>query len=336
MGKYLDKILRHFLPYRELRAEHSGHLLTRLDRRPIKIRPTEVLGFSCVRNELLRLPYFLKYHREMGVDRFFFVDNDSTDSTVDHLLSQTDVHVFHTDASYAESKCGVDWLNVLLKHFGTGHWTMTLDADELFVYPMCEKVPLRKLLEYLEQSGAQAVMTFLLDMYSEKPIKDSVYTSGEPFLSTCEYFDSDSYHVRGKNGVPVRGGPRHRLFWEGKNREKPSPVLRKIPMVKWREDLSYEASTHVIPNVKHAELTGVLQHFKFFSDFHSYAEKETERKEHWDNAAQYGTYWDVLQEDREITAYYHASKRYSGSRQLVKKGLMQLPEDYLDFVKTYL
>ena len=95
----------------------------------------DVLCFSCVRDEALRLPWFLEYHRRIGVDRFFVVDNGSSDGSTDFLLDQADVTVYYTVDSYAANRCGMVWLDELLESHGNGHWSLTLDADELLVYP---------------------------------------------------------------------------------------------------------------------------------------------------------------------------------------------------------
>ncbi len=57
-----------------------------------------------VRNEALRLPSTLRQHRALGVNRFFVVDNGSTDGTLDLLAGEPDVHVFTTADSYAGSR----------------------------------------------------------------------------------------------------------------------------------------------------------------------------------------------------------------------------------------
>ena len=311
----------------------TKHSLVRRDQRTIDIDANEVLCFACIRNEKLRLPYFLDYHRELGVNRFFLIDNASSDGTVDYLLKRSDVHVYHTEGSYGESRCGVDWLNQLLAQYANGHWTLTLDADELLVYPYCEKVRLRLLTEYLNITGVDGVVTFLLDMYSDKPIRDTEYKSGTPFQNICEYFDVDTYHERDACGLPYRGGPRHRLFWAGQDRPKPSPVLKKVPMVKWRPGLEFEASTHVIKQLRVSSLTGVLQHFKFFSDFYTNAKQEAERKEHWDGAAQYESYWRVLSQNPDLSAFHKGSIRYLNSTQLIEQGLIKMPDDFERFAR---
>ena len=306
--------------------------LQKFDDQKTNINKDDILAFCCVRNEHLRLPYFIEYHRKLGVNRFFIIDNGSDDGTLDFLLADDQVHVFHTDASYADSRCGVDWLNLLLMKFGTDHWSLTLDADELFIYPECETKNLRTLVRYLESTGEQAMVTFMLDMYSSKPIKDSIAKPGQEFIEICDNFDADTYHLLDENGTPIRGGPRHRLFWHGKNQEKPSPVLKKIPFVKWRKDLSYQASTHILQNVQLSELTGALQHYKFFSDFYELAKEEVQRKEHWDGAAQYETYWSILEKNPNLTAFFSGSVKYTDSSQLVNLNLMNMPDKYQSFV----
>lgn len=306
--------------------------MLRIDSNNIDIKKSEIIAFSCIRNELLRLPYFLKYHRDLGIDRFIFIDNASSDGSTNFLLSQNDVHVFYTEDSYAKSKCGVDWLNELLREYSFNHWALTLDADELFVYPLCETVDLHLLTRYLDMCGSQGVLTFMLDMYSDRAIKETYYTSGTSFLDVCRFFDVDTYVDMDKDNIPVRGGPRNRLFWQGYERDKPSPVLKKVPLVKWRNDLTYEASTHLISNVKLSSLTGVIQHFKLFSDFYKYAKSETERKEHWDGAAQYNSYWDVLRNNPDLCALFEGSMPYENSMQLVDLGMIRFPDSYASFI----
>jgi hypothetical protein len=88
--------------------------LQRLDAHPIHDTPGEIRAFLTVRNEALRLPSTRRHHRALGVDRFFVVDNGSTDGTLDLLANETDVHVFATADSYAGSHWGVHWMNAML------------------------------------------------------------------------------------------------------------------------------------------------------------------------------------------------------------------------------
>ena len=62
-----------------LRAQRKGRQLVCVADRTSKIRKTDVLCFVTLRNEKVRLKYFLEYYRERGVSHFFFVDDQSND-----------------------------------------------------------------------------------------------------------------------------------------------------------------------------------------------------------------------------------------------------------------
>ena len=120
------------------------------------ISPSDILLFSTLRNERVRLPYLLRYYRDLGVDHFLFVDNDSDDGTGEYLSRQPDVSVWSTSHSYKRSRFGVDWLMWLQGRYGHGHWTLSVDADEFFVYPFCDTRPLRALTDWLDASSIKA------------------------------------------------------------------------------------------------------------------------------------------------------------------------------------
>ena len=310
--------------------------LIQCDSHRIDIGADEILLFCCMRNESLRLPFFLEYYRLLGVDRFIFIDNASDDGSADILHTQPDVHVFYTDESYASSRCGVSWLNSVLSRFAVGHWALVVDADELLVYPDCERTRLRDLTGFLDATNSQALQTFMLDMYAGGPLREAHYRQGTDFRTTCPFFDTDSYsypsEVEGYR-IPVRGGVRRRLFWEGRNHGRGQPpYLPKVPLVKWREDLEYQASTHLIEGVQRSNLTGVLQHFKLFSDFAQMANREVERKEHWDSAAQYSAYALVLNREPDLSPMYEGSVPYRDSMQLVEMGFMQMPQEWAQLI----
>ena len=102
--------------------------MKKLDTLKIPSAREEIRLFLVGRDEGLRLPFLIEHYRLAGVDRFFVVDNGSTDGMTDFLLSQKDVHVFYTEDSYKENKAGVSWVNQLLDQYGVGHWCLVVDA----------------------------------------------------------------------------------------------------------------------------------------------------------------------------------------------------------------
>ena len=53
--------------------------------RTAAIKKSQVLLFTTIKDEYIRLPYFLEYYRNLGVGHFLFVDNGSSDEGPDYL-----------------------------------------------------------------------------------------------------------------------------------------------------------------------------------------------------------------------------------------------------------
>ncbi len=211
-------------------------MLKRLDERSIRDSDTELRAVLVVRNESLRLPQLLDHHRKLGVDRFFVVDNDSSDGTRDCLLAQPDVHVFFTDGSFRDEKAL--WRLELLESYCEDRWTLHLDGDELFVFPDCEELSLRDFCHFAESEEARGVVAPLVDMYPPEPLDALDYEPGTSLIEACPYFDAVGYdliHRRKKVSPPFRlyGGARARVLYEG-GRRKTSPRVR---LADWLFDL---------------------------------------------------------------------------------------------------
>lgn len=198
----------------------SGVELRRIDSRPIPSTNEEVRASLIVRNESERLPAILDHHREIGVDRFFIVDNGSTDGTVDLLLAEPDVQLFSTDAPFRTRKAY--WRHALLGEFFSECWGLHLDADELFVYPGMEQIGLRRFCGFLDREGVVGIFAVLVDMYAKESIERVPYRAGDSLVECFPYFDRDGYHLRfrGKRrrravapAFQVSGGPRERVFF---------------------------------------------------------------------------------------------------------------------------
>ena len=295
------------------------------------LAPGEILVVGCLRNEGLRLPDFLAHHRALGADRFLLIDNASDDGSTEYLLAQDDVCLFHTAEPYSEGRHGVTWANEVLHAHAVGHWALILDVDELFIFPGYERAGLRPLLDWLDSIEGQAMIAPMLDMYPRGSLARTAYEPGKSLIAACPYFDATGYtRVKSANGLEVihRGGPRQRLFWDGVNRTFPAPVLRKIPLVKWRADLTLEASTHVLRGARLAPTTGLLLHFKFLQDFASAANIEAARREHFMEARQYVAYSDVMTGAPNLSIHWEGSVHYEDSWQLVDLGMMHVPDGY--------
>ena len=297
----------------------------------------DILTFMAVRNELLRLPAVLEHYRRIGVDRFFIVDNGSSDGTRDFLSAQDDVDLFATEGSYAESKFGMDWLHTLMDRFANGHWILNIDADELFIYPHHENTTLKRLCAFLDRTRSTAMLSILLDMYSDKAIDQTTYRCGGSLLETCPYFDGGPYKILRSQLFPhveLRGGPRARVFWDA-NTGFFSPTVSKVPLVKWVTGCRYISGQHYMEGpLSLSNLTGALLHFKFLHDFCVRATEESTREEHFASAREYKLYKRKLDEQQGLTLYYSGSIRYRDSGQLIAGKIIRTLPAFEEYVQN--
>ena len=297
-----------------------------------QIRKNDILLFCTLRNEGVRLPYFLKYYRDMGVSHFFFVDNDSTDGTSELLAEQPDVSVWHTRKSYKRARFGMDWVNWLLRKYGHDHWCLTVDPDEFFVYPFCDTRPLPALTDWLEASSIKSFSAMLLDMYPKGRIDAVPYQAGQNPLEIASWFDSGNYTLKRNHllgNLWIQGGPRARVFFA--DRPEAAPALNKVPLVKWHHRYAYASSTHMLLprglNKVYDEwggekASGALLHTKFLSTFNAKAMEELKRREHYAGSQEYVAYANALQDNPELWCKW--SEKYINWRQLEILGLMSM------------
>lgn len=314
-------LARAFLKRRQLAtvADRTRHL-----------RPAPILLFSAVRNERIRLPYFLEYYRKLGVDHFLFVDNGSDDGSGEYLAAQNDVSLWSTFAGYKQSRHGMDWIMHLLRRYGTGNWCLTVDVDEFLVYPFSEMRPLRALTDWLDASRARTFSSMMLDMYPKGGMQEQPYREGQNPFEIAQFFDSGNYTITRNwkyRNLWIQGGPRARMFF-GETPEI-APAMNKIPLVKWEAGFAYVSSTHMmLPrglNLVYDEgggekPSGCLLHAKFLNTFDEKAQEEAMRRQHYANGAEYAAYRDSAEMDHDMWCNW--SEKYVNWRQLEILGLM--------------
>jgi glycosyl transferase family 2 len=312
------------------RAFRSRRQLAAVSDRTGGIASNAILCFSTVRNEILRLPFFLEHYRKLGVEHFLFVDNGSDDGTREYLAKQPDVSLWGTDHGYKQSRFGVDWLTWLQVKHGHGRWCLTVDADEILVYPHCDTRPLRTLTDWLDARNLPSFGALLLDMYPKGAVDAQTYQSGQdPFDILC-WFDQDDYIGKMQHRsyyLSVQGGARGRMFF-GDQPER-APHLNKIPLVKWNRRFAYVSSTHAaLPRRLNDAFdmgdvqkpTGVLLHSKFLHIVIEKSREEKQRQQHFTHSDLYNTYYDRLISNPDL--WSESSVNYTGWRILMESKVM--------------
>lgn len=315
---------------RLIRAVRKSFELTAVQDNTAAIKPRDVILVATMRNEKVRLPYFIRYYRDMGVQHFLIVDNGSDDGTAEFFDGMEDVSLWATTASYRRSTFGVDWVNWLCRRFAHGHWTLVVDPDEFFIYPFCDTRPIQALTDWLDNSGIRSFSAMLLDLYPKGRLEDQPYVEGQSPMEVASWFDSGNYTIKRNptyGNLWIQGGPRSRVFFP--DRPEKAPALNKTPLVKWHRKYAFVSSTHaLLPrglNQVYDEwggekASGILLHTKFLDTFGAKAREELERKQHYAGSVEYTAYAEQLKGEPELWCKW--SEKYLNWRQLEILGLM--------------
>jgi len=315
---------------RLIRALRKRRELVLLANRTEAIGARDILLFCTIRNEARRLPEFLRHYRALGVAQFLIVDNDSKDGSVDLLADQPDVSLWQTKASYRAARYGMDWLQGLMMRYGHGHWCVTVDADELLIYPHHGTRPLPALTDWLDGEGETRFGALMLDLYPKGPLDAQPRSTGQNPVDVLPWYDAGNYTITRKPDISalwIQGGPRSRVFFA--DTPARGPTLTKVPLVKWHWRYTYLNSTHsLLPRHLNRiydtsggeKLSGVLLHTKFLPEVIEKSAEEKQRHQHFGVPADFAHYYDALIAAPDL--WTPASSRYRGWQQLEAEGLM--------------
>jgi len=261
----------------------------------------DLLVVSVVRNEMTMLPYFFEHYRKLGITCFVFVDNGSTDGTEEYLRNQTDVVLYATETEYKHANYGVAWQQAVLGNHCLGKWVVLADADEFLVYPGYEYRPFAEFLAEVEKQKADAVLTFMVDMYPFGSLAEADFTKASPFQAAPWHdakpliewrLGSGQY----SNATNYLSGLRQRLA-------KPSPpnafTSQKIALVRYQPWLRFSEGLHNAANIKTAKDIAAFAHFKYHAAFEQKVREEIRRGQHYNNAEEYKRYVELLNDASE-------------------------------------
>ncbi|WP_273691704.1 glycosyltransferase family 2 protein [Ketogulonicigenium vulgare] len=309
------------------RSLKSRGVMRPLYDRTAAIGAGDILAVVVLRNEMQRLPHFLEHHRQRGISHFLCVDNGSDDGSRDYLAAQPDVSLWLTDAAYRNARFGLDWATSLLARYGHGHWCLTLDVDELLIYPYYETRDLYALTHWLRGQGLDRFPAMMLDLYPKGPL-GSAAPARNP-LDQLQWFDAGNYTIAVQpkmQNLWIQGGVRSRVFFS--DAPQKGPTLTKVPLIFWHRDYVYVNSTHsALParlnwfyNEAGEMPSGVLLHTKFMDTIVAKSAEELQRGQHFARPAQYRDYHAAL--TQHPTLWSEHSTRLTSWRQLEALGLL--------------
>jgi len=295
--------------------------------RSTAIKSSEGIVLCNVRDEAELLPHFLKHYREIGVKRFAFVDNGSTDRTLPFLLDQSDCDVFQFSGSFKVFRAGMIWKNLLILTYMSAKWFFSADADEHAVYDGWPSIGLDEFANRMSMKGRSAVTALMVDMYSNGPIAKAHIEPSRSLLETCPFFDGDGYEIMLPENwrkddflkLAARGGPMHRLF----GMTSKWGWMAKTPLI--LEPSIYFHDPHsVLPvGLNFTPMEIALLHFRFSASLIQKISRVTDHRQHAEQGIRnYQNLGIRIGEDPEFGFLYPGSIKFKTPQQFIERSMI--------------
>lgn len=308
--------------------------------RQLRYGHDELLVTSVVRNGEFYVRSFMDHYLSLGATHFVFLDNGSTDRTVEMLCRHENVTVLQTDAIYYKYENTMK--RYLAEEFSMGSWHLCSDIDEHFDYPYSEFLRLRDFLRYLNQRRYTAVIAQVLDMFSDQPLAQLDSKSADRLEELHQYYDlSDIVRLPIVEALGVfhptldnaklnfhRGGIRKALFGTDSGLSKESLIMmdgKVQPYVSW----------HWTKNARVADISCVLKHYPFLSSFYTKVREAVISGRYGRFTADYVAYKRALDSSGSFCLMRETARKLENLEQLIDEGFLTVSEMYVNWVATH-
>ncbi len=300
----------------------------------------ELVVLILVRNGIAHVESSIEHHFSLGAKHMVFLDNGSTDGTVEALRGHANVSVLRTELPYKEYN--IAFKRYLIERFGRDRWTLSVDVDELFDYPFSDVVGIKSLLGYLNENDYTAVVSHMLDMFPGRPLREEGPRAGEVVQQdSYRFYDISDVRTRPYSEVGdignVLGNGEIELLWGGVHRRVfgGSPLLTKHPLVFLDGRLKpMDLSDHWAGNARVADLTGLLLHYKLVDGIYGQVRREMDERRDLNLGGKYDNYSGVLQETPDLLIRNEASRELGSVNELVGTHLVTVSRRYMRLVDS--
>ncbi|MBK9926896.1 MAG: glycosyltransferase family 2 protein [Anaerolineales bacterium] len=302
----------------------------------------DLVVICVVRNGQEHLKGFIDHHRKIGAKYIVFLDNNSTDLTIElaQQQSQGDVILLKCDLQYGRYRDEFKYW--LAQTFGSGCWCLIADIDERFDFPYSNLIKLSSFLQYLNSYKYSGVYLQMVDLFADKSILD--WPTIENIEERSLWYDHTNIFIdpntatrdtalgnkeTNSNIKALWGGIRKAIF----NVEK----LQTKQTLLFPSRGAYPISPHWIKNADLADVSCALFHYAFDNTFPKRCEEIVRRNSHWSNSIEYRNYLlKINQMGDELTLKTSSAKKLSGINDLVDDGYLIVSEQYMMYVKSIL
>jgi hypothetical protein len=291
--------------------------------------PEELIVLCVVRNGELYVKSFVDHYSSLGVKHMVFLDNGSTDATVE-LLRSYDVTILRSHSRYRQQAMNL----YLLREFARNRWGLLADIDEFFDYPYSDRLSLGAFLQYLNTYGYTAVLTQVLDMFPVEPLDTIDVRPDDDIKARYQYFDisairSEEYSWPGMSNVDIRwhfGGVRSAVVGTDSSLTKPALFLVGRGMAFY--------SVHHVKVARLADVTCLLRHYPFVGSFRAKVDDALRTGAHAKAKWDYEGYARVLRREPHPILASSSAQRLDSVEDLIDAGFLTVSSQYRDWAEV--
>jgi hypothetical protein len=295
----------------------------------------ELLVICVVRNGEEYVQPFMAHYRALGARHLVFLDNGSTDGTVDRLRRYEGVTVLETDAPYELYENTMK--RYLAERFSAARWNLIADIDELFDFPYSDRLGLPDFLRYLNSHRYTAVVAQMLDMFADRPLNASPVEADEDLTSAYRYYDiseivSMDHRLLDVGHLGIRfhqGGIRRKVFGTLNGLTKTALVRmdgRVQPFVAW----------HHVRHARFADVSCVLRHYPFRPSFFRKVQDAVATGRYGRvTSDEYAAYWAVLSNQPDVNLRQETAREWSSLEELIESGFLVVSPAYRRWVAEH-
>ena len=292
----------------------------------------ELLVICVVRNGAEYVRPYVAHYRALGARHLVFLDNGSTDGTVDLLRECDGVTVLQTDAPYERYENSMK--RYLAERFSRGRWNLIADVDELFDFPHSDRIGLRAFLEYLNRHGYTAVVTQMLDMFADRPLAAAPGEPDDELATAYPYYDLSAIVPHDHRLMDV-GHLGIRFHWGGIRRTAFGTAngLTKVALVRMDGRLEPFVAWHHVRHARFADVSCVLRHYPFRPSFYRKVRDAVETGRYGRlTSDEYVAYWAGLSRQPDLNLRLPTARRLASLDELIASGFLVVSPAYRAWV----
>jgi len=297
------------------------------------VKKHDLVVVCVVKNGLLYINKFIDHYTKIGAKHIVFLDNGSTDGTVEVAAGHRDVTILKTDAPFSTFKAQMR--QYLISEFSGSGWVLCADIDEFLDYPYSNVIDINDFIGYLNKNNYNCVACHMLDLFPRFDLKSDYY---HDFVIDSIYYDISNLRSKKYKEEPNNLDNEMKFYFGGIRKKvfNTDVALTKHKFVRLSGNLkARHIISHGIRNANIADVNCVLKHYKFTDKFIHYVRNAVREENYFDDSAEYKKYFQVWVDNEELRLKTDDAQKLDDVNELVENGFLTVSDDYKEFVKHY-